>query len=291
MNSFSRRWCQLMSAPAFPSGECPGLALLSLKEAIVTYLTKSLPTSCSSRSTLPRVPLSSISNVLIAAPLASVFGMFLIFGRSSRRRQLRAIQRDRAEKSSSGPEVYLLRALQETLESEERFEESQIVRGLLPEYLPDIDWQDVTSEQVRQALRQFGDYSLPSARGQSDEVPLNRRLFKSEGDSQNAAPAPAPGLTLPSARRAPARIVGGQRRTSTRVHSPLLASPRQWIPLQIKLTRRLRRALIIPPLRVVRLLCLSLLPCRPPSVFSARSAGGRKALKIPLWTRLWSLAR
>ena len=45
--------------------------------------------------------------------------------------QLRAIQRDRAEKSSSGPEVYLLCALQETLASEERFEESQIVRGLL----------------------------------------------------------------------------------------------------------------------------------------------------------------
>ena len=50
--------------------------------------------------------------------------------------QLCAIQKDRAERSSSGPEVYLLCALQETLESEERYEESQIVRGLLPDYLP-----------------------------------------------------------------------------------------------------------------------------------------------------------
>ena len=59
--------------------------------------------------------------------------------------QLRAIQKDRAERSSSGPEVYFLCALQETLDSEERYEDSQIVRGLLPDYLPDVNWQECSA--------------------------------------------------------------------------------------------------------------------------------------------------
>ena len=122
--------------------------------------------------------------------------------------QLRAIQKDRAERSSSGPEVYLLCALQETMDSEERYEESQIVRGILPDYLPEVDWQNITSDQVERTLRQFGEHSQPSASEQAEEAPLNRRLFKSEGGAHSTAPAPAPGLALPS--RAPARIEIGR---------------------------------------------------------------------------------
>ena len=57
------------------------------------------------------------------------------------KQQLRDIWKDRAVRSSVGPEVYLLRALRETLESEERREESQVIIGILPD-LPGIRWEE-----------------------------------------------------------------------------------------------------------------------------------------------------